>query len=133
MRLAAAVVVALAFPSAASGALTARLTASPNPAPVGRSVSISVLPLWPFLREDGTCCRYEPADVTYRFRLQLLGPRGAVLVVEPRRVERFRYVASVALRRVGRWEVRLANFYASPRDERLAIRYHGPRLVVRAR
>ena len=99
----------------------------------GRRSTILLFPLYPYLRGDGLCCRYERADVRYPFRLQLLGPRGRTLVVRPRKIARFRYAARVTFRVRGRWEIRVANYYSSGRDEKATIRYHGPRLWVTVR
>jgi hypothetical protein len=133
MRLMAAVALALVFAPAGAAALEARLAIEPRSQFIGRPATISLFPLWPFLRDDGSCCRYEPADVRYPWRLQLLGPGERQIEVRPRRVARYRYAARVMFPVRGRWEIRVSNGYASTRDKRLTIRYHGPRLRVTIR
>jgi len=133
VRTFAVVVAALVFVPTAPGALGARLAIAPRSPLRGVAATISLFPYFPYLRADGSCCRNEPADVNYPWRLQLLVPGGRRIALRPRHVEPYRYAARVTFHTRGRWEIRIANGYESRRDEHTLIRYHGPRLYMTVR
>jgi hypothetical protein len=126
-------VLALIFTGEGLAALEERLAiSSPSPR-VGTPTTITLRPYWLYTRADGTCCDYEPADVQYPFRLQLLF-RGKSQRLRPTRTAdpsvwtaRFRFPAP------GRWRVRTISGYQSASCTRVGCPYVGPELQVRVR
>jgi hypothetical protein len=77
--LSAAAAVLLLSTGGASAALGVRLSIIPTAPRVGQSVSVLLRPYFPYVRDDGTCCRLVPADVKdYRFRVEATSPAGRV-------------------------------------------------------
>ena len=128
-----ALAVGLVAAPVGSAALTARLSIVPERPRTATASTLTLRPLWPRQRPDGSCCRYEPADVRYRFLLQALGPGDSRFDFWPSRTrDRFVWRARLRFPRPGRWELRVSNFYRSDRDAARAVRYpaSAPRLRI---
>jgi hypothetical protein len=114
----------------ANAALDARLAVSPVSPRVGVPAAVTIRPYWPFARADGSCCRRVPAKVRYPFRLQALGPSGAMVLFRPRRTaDPYLWRARLRFPRSGRWRIRIANYYTGDCG-RLGCLYRGRELTV---
>jgi hypothetical protein len=124
---------ALAFFAAAevaSAALEVRLTVSPAKPRAGSPATILLRPYWPYLRDDGSCCRLEPADVDYPFRLEAVSPTGRVRTIRVQQTnDPFVWGSRFVFRSTGRWEIREPHWgprYVTSGGGR-------PRIVIRIR
>jgi hypothetical protein len=125
-----AALVCLAAAGAASAALEVRLAVDPGKPRAGHASSILLRPYSPYLREDGSCCRLEPADVDYPFRVEAVSPAGRVFRVQVQRTsDPFLWSGRFVFRSAGRWEVRATNW--GPRYS--ASAGGRPRIFVRVR
>jgi hypothetical protein len=107
MKLVSAVALALAFPASAGAALEVKLSVVPDSPRKGASTVVQLRPYWTYNRPDGTCCRLQPADVRYPFRVEAVSPSGRVTRVVMRRTKnRFVWSGRVVFRATGRWTVR---------------------------
>jgi hypothetical protein len=129
MRLLAAALLALVLPASATAALEVKLSVPSSPKK-GASSVVQLRPYWTEYRSDGTCCRLEPADVRYPFRVEAVSPTGRVFRVVFRRTKnRFVWAGSFVFSRRGKWTLRAPqwgprysrNFGARPRV-RIAVR-----------
>ena len=125
MKLVAAALAALAFPTSAMAALEVRLAVVPTSPKKGASTVVQLRPYWTYNRPDGSCCRLEPADVRYPFRVEAVSPRGRVMRVVVRRTKnRFVWAGRFRFNSAGRWTLRAPQW--GPRYSR---RYGGkPRI-----
>jgi len=133
MKARGAVVALFAFLAAAqpaAAALEVRLSTDPSRPRAGQASSILLRPYVPYVREDGSCCRLEPADVDYPFRLEAVSPTGRVFSLRVRRTsDPFLWSGRFVFRAAGRWEVRATNWgprYSTSAGGR-------PRIFVRVR
>jgi hypothetical protein len=105
---------ALAFLTAAgvaTAALEVRLEVNPVRPRAGQVSSILLRPYFPYVREDGTCCRLEPTDVDYPFRVEAVSPAGRVFRVRVQRTsDPFLWSGRFVFRSKGRWQIRAANW-----------------------
>jgi len=125
MKLLAAGLLALVVPASAAAALEVKLSVVPGSPKKGVSSVVQLRPYWTKYRADGTCCRLEPANVNYPFRVEVVSPTGRVsrVVVRRTRKSRFVWAGSFVFSRRGRWTVRAPqwgprysrNFGARPR------------------
>jgi hypothetical protein len=117
----------------AAPAFEERLVIS-SPSPKLRALTtITLRPYWLFARPDGTCCDYEPADVQYPFRLQLL-TRGRARQLRPTRTaDPYVWSAMFRFPTAGPWRVRVISGYLSASCVRIGCPYVGPELRVRVR
>jgi hypothetical protein len=107
MKLVAAALFALAFPAWAAAALEVKLSVVPSSPKKGASSLVQLRPYWTYQLPDGTCCRLEPADVRYPFRVEAVSPRGRVFRVTVRRTKnRYVWAGRFAFRSPGRWTLR---------------------------
>lgn len=83
-----------------------------------------------YFREDGSCCRLEPADIDYPFRLEVVSPKGRVFRIAVRRTsDPFVWTSRFVFRSPRRWEVREPHWgprYSTSAGGR-------PRIVLRVR
>jgi hypothetical protein len=70
-------VAALALAAPAEASLEVRLSVAPSQPRAGKRIVVQLRPYWTYLRPDGSCCRLEPANVAYPFRLEAVSPHGA--------------------------------------------------------
>ncbi len=125
MKLLAAAVLALVVPASAFAALEVKLSVVPGTPKKGASSVVQLRPYWTKYRANGTCCRLEPANVNYPFRVEVVSPTGRVSRVVVRRTKRSRFVwaGAFVFSRRGTWTVRAPqwgprysrNFGARPR------------------
>ncbi len=125
MKLLAAALLALVVPTSAAAALEVKLSVVPGSPKKGVSSVVQLRPYWTKYRADGTCCRLEPANVNYPFRVEVVSPTGRVSRVVVRRTKKSRFVwaGSFVFSRRGPWTVRAPqwgpgysrNFGARPR------------------
>ncbi|HET7855369.1 MAG TPA: hypothetical protein VFL41_02830 [Gaiellaceae bacterium] len=102
-----AVVAALAVAAPAGAALEVRISVTPAKPRAGQRTVVQVRPYWTYLRPDGSCCRLEPADVTYPFRLEAVSPGGRVFRPRLRRgTNPFVWTTSFTFRARGTWTLR---------------------------
>jgi len=98
---------ALALPASAAAALEVRLRVVPASPKAGARAVVQLRPYWTYLRPDGTCCRLEPADVNYPFRVEAISPSGRVHRIRVHRTSnRYVWAGAFVFRRPGRWIVR---------------------------
>jgi hypothetical protein len=102
-----AVAAALVIADPAAAALEVRLAIVPAKAKVGQRAVVQLRPYIPYRRPDGSCCRLEPADVSYPFRVEAVSPTGRVFRVRMRKT-RNPYVWSgpFTFSRTGEWTLR---------------------------
>jgi hypothetical protein len=95
----------------ADAALSVRLSIVPTTPRVGQSVSVMLRPYFPYLRDDGTCCRLVSADVKgYPFRVEATSPAGRVFRIRVgRTIDRYLWHGAFVFRSTGRWHVRVTN------------------------
>jgi hypothetical protein len=107
MKVVLAVLAALAFPASASAALEVKLSLVPSSPEKGASTVVQLRPYWTYNRPDGTCCRLQPADVRYPFRVEAVSPTGRVWHLVMRRTKnRFVWSGRIIFRARGRWTLR---------------------------
>lgn len=107
MKLVAAVLLALVVPASAAAALEVKLSVVPGSPKKGASSVVQLRPYWTKYRADGTCCRLEPADVRYPFKVQAISPTGRVVRIVVRRTRnRFVWAGSFVFARRGTWTLR---------------------------
>jgi hypothetical protein len=107
MKLVAAALLALAVPASAAAALEVKLSVVPGSPKKGVSSVVQLRPYWTKYRADGTCCRLEPADVRYPFKVQAISPTGRVVRIVVRRTRnRFVWAGSFVFSRRGTWTLR---------------------------
>jgi hypothetical protein len=107
MKVVLAVLAALAFPAPASAALEVKLSLVPSSPEKGASTVVQLRPYWTYNRPDGTCCRLQPADVRYPFRVEAVSPTGRVWHLVMRRTKnRFVWSGRIIFRARGRWTLR---------------------------
>ncbi len=108
MKLIAAALLALVVPASAAAALEVKLSVVPGSPKKGISSVVELRPYWTKVRDDGTCCRLEPANVTYPFKVQAVSPTGRVFRIVVRRTKKSRFVwsGSFVFNRKGAWTVR---------------------------
>ena len=117
----------------AAAALEERLEIS-SPSPKVRApTTITLRPYWLFARPDGTCCDYEPADVQYPFRLQLVFRGKAQRLRPTRTADPYVWTAQFRFPTAGRWRVRAMSGYLAASCVRVGCPYVGPELRVRVR
>ncbi len=101
------VVAALAVAAPAQAALEVRISITPAKPRVGQRTVVQVRPYWTYLRPDGSCCRLEPANVAYPFRLESVSPAGRVFRPRLRRTSNpFVWTAGFIFRTRGTWTLR---------------------------
>src|SRR5687767_2821610 len=124
MKLLAAALLALVLPASAAAALEVKLSVVPSSPKKGVTSVVELRPYWTKVRNDGTCCRLEPADVRYPFKVQAVSRTGRVFRIVVRRTKnRFVWAGSFVFNRRGTWPVRapqwrpgyVRNFGARPR------------------
>jgi hypothetical protein len=102
-----ALVAALALGAPAGAAVEVRLSVVPAKPRAGKRTVVQLRPYWTYLRPDGSCCRLEPADLAYPFRLEAVSPAGRVFKLRVRRESnRFLWTTGFAFRTAGRWSLR---------------------------
>lgn len=102
-----ALVAALALAAPVEASLEVRLSVTPSKPRAGTRTVVQVRPYWTYLRPDGSCCRLEPADVAYPFRLEAVSPGGRLFRVRLRRTSnRFLWTAVFTFRTRGLWTFR---------------------------
>lgn len=107
MKLLAAVLAALAFPTSAAAALEVRLSVVPTSPKKGAATVVQLRPYWTYNRPDGSCCVLKPADVRYPFRVEAVSPGGRVMRVAIRRTKnRVVWAGRIVFSTVGRWTLR---------------------------
>jgi hypothetical protein len=107
MKLAAAALVALAFPASAFAALEVKLCVVPKSPVKGAASTIQLRPYWTYNRPDGSCCVLKPAAVSYPFKVEAVSPRGRVYRVRVRRTRnRYVWASAFRFRATGRWVIR---------------------------
>jgi hypothetical protein len=107
MKLVAAIFLSLVVPSSAAAALEVKLALKPTAPTKGASAVVQLRPYWTKYRPDGTCCRLEPADVRYPFRVEAVSPTGRVVRVTVRRTaNRYLWTGRFVFRSKGRWTLR---------------------------
>jgi hypothetical protein len=100
-------VAALALAAPAEASLEVRLSIVPSKPLAGKRTVVQVRPYWTYLRPNGSCCRLEPADVAYPFRLEAVSPTGRVFRLRVRRASNhFLWTSAFAFRTSGRWTLR---------------------------
>jgi hypothetical protein len=125
-----AVVVSALIAPTADAAMSVRLAVSPRAPRVGQGATILLRPFTLLRRDDGSCCHLVPAKVQYPFRLQVIGPNAAVVLVRPRRTRNaYIWRTRVTFPRAGRWEIRVRNYYTRACTKPVC-RYRGPRKFV---
>src|SRR5919108_1314104 len=98
---------ALALPASAAAALEVRLTIVPASPKRGAQAVVQLRPYWTYLHPDGSCCRLEPADVRYPFKIEARSPTERVFRVVVRRTQnRYVWAGSFVFRVPGRWTIR---------------------------
>jgi hypothetical protein len=129
MKLLASALLALVAPTAAAAALEVKLSVLPAVPKKGAPVTIQIRPYVPYIRPDGTCCRLEPADVNYPFRVEAVSPTGRISRVVVRRTKnRFVWAGTFRFGKVGRWTIRAPQW-----GPRYRTRYGKPRIRVTVR
>lgn len=107
MKLLVAALAALAFPASAAAALEVKLSVVPTTPKKGASTVVQLRPYWTYNRPDGSCCRLQPADVRYPFRVEAVSPSGRVTRLVIRRTSnRFVWSGRIVFRSAGRWTLR---------------------------
>ena len=107
MKLAAAVLVALAFPASATAALEVKLSVVPKVPTKDAASTVQLRPYWTYNRPDGSCCVLKPAAVSYPFKVEAVSPGGRVYRVRVRRTKnRFVWAGTFRFRAAGRWVIR---------------------------
>jgi hypothetical protein len=108
MKLLAAALLSLIVPASAAAALEVKLSVVPTSPRKGAPSVIQLRPYWTKYRADGTCCRLEPADVSYPFKVEAVSPTGRVYRVVVRRTKKSRFVwaGSSVFGRTGMWTLR---------------------------
>ena len=102
-----ALVAALALAAPAEASLEVRLSVAPLKPRAGKRIVVQLRPYWTYLRPDGSCCRLEPANVVYPFRLEAVSPTGRVVRLRVRRAQsRFLWTTAFTFRAPGRWTLR---------------------------
>jgi len=115
---------------AASAALEVRLNVNPTRPRAGHVSSILLRPYSDYPRDDGSCCRLEPADVDYPFRVEAVSPTGRIFRIQVQRTsDPFLWRATFVFRSMGRWQVRATNW--GPRYQHSSGAR--PRIFVRVR
>jgi hypothetical protein len=100
-------VAALALAAPAEASLEVRLSVAPSQPRAGKRIVVQLRPYWTYLRPDGSCCRLEPANVAYPFRLEAVSPTGRVVRIRVRRAQsRFLWTTAFTFRTPGRWTLR---------------------------
>jgi hypothetical protein len=100
-------VAALALAAPARASLEVRISVVPSKPRAGQRTVVQVRPYWTYLRPGGSCCRLEPADVAYPFRLEAVSPAGRVVRLRVRRAQnRFLWTTAFTFRTRGRWTLR---------------------------
>jgi hypothetical protein len=103
----AALVAAVALAAPAGAALEVRLSVVPAKPLAGKRTVVQLRPYWTYLRPDGSCCRLEPANVAYPFRLEAVSPTGRIFKLRVRRgSNRFLWTTAFSFRAAGRWTLR---------------------------
>jgi len=110
-----AALAALILAATAEAALEVRLSVVPASPRVGQPAKVQAQLLWPHLREDGTCCRLEPARTAYPLRVEAVSPRGRSLRVRLHAVagRDGLYRARFRFRVAGQWQLLAANWAPS--------------------
>jgi hypothetical protein len=107
MKVIAAALLALVVPASAAAALEVKLSVVPSSPRKGVSSVVQLRPYWTKVRDDGTCCRLDPADVRYPFKVQAVSPTGRVFRIVVRRTKnRFLWAGRFVFNRRGTWVVR---------------------------
>jgi hypothetical protein len=132
-KTAAVAAAALAVPAVAKSALDVRLSIAPAAPRVGDRVTVELRPYWPYERDDGTCCRFVPANVRYPFRVQFVAGARSSVVRPQRTTDPHVWLARFRFRARGTWRVRVTNYYYDEACMRLRCAYKGPELFVRVR
>jgi hypothetical protein len=124
MKLAAAILAALAWPVSAVAALEVKLAVVPKAPKVSAASTVQLRPYWTYKRADGSCCVLRPASAAYPYKVEAVAPNGRVHRVRIRRTtNRHLWSASFRFRMTGRWVIRAPqwgprysrNFGARPR------------------
>jgi hypothetical protein len=101
------ILAALALAAPAEASLEVRISVVPSKPSVGKTTVVQVRPYWTYLRPDWSCCRLEPADVAYPFRLEAVSPAGRVVRLSVRRARsRLLWTTAFIFRTRGRWTLR---------------------------
>jgi len=107
MRALGATLLALALPASSAAALEIKLVVVPASPKAGMRALVQLRPYYTYLRPDGSCCRLQPADVRYPFRVEAVSPRGCVFRVAVRKTSNhFVWSGSFRFGQAGRWTVR---------------------------
>ncbi len=103
MKLLAAALAALAFPTSAAAALEVRLSVVPTSPKKGAATVVQLRPYWTYNRPDGSCCVLKPADVRYPFRVEAVSPGGRIMRTWPlrRTKNRFVWAGRIVFRAIG--------------------------------
>jgi hypothetical protein len=121
------VVTALVLAPAAQAALEVRLSIGSSRPTKGDRIVVNLRPYYPYLREDGSCCRLVPVDIDYPFRVEARSPSGVVSRIRVVRDQsRLVWSGELLVRQAGLWEIRVTNWgprYSTEAGGRPRIRF----------